>query len=115
MLFEVTEPHSVCVLCLQFGTLLHELGHAIGFWHEHSRPDRDDFIRVHKERVRVGEEFNFKVESWGELDNMNVPYDVSSIMHYGSTVSVTLELGIFFHFWFVLQATQFYVLITEMA
>jgi hypothetical protein len=36
--------------------------------------------------VRLGEEFNFKMESWGELDNMDVPYDVSSIMHYGSTV-----------------------------
>ncbi|XP_070208337.1 zinc metalloproteinase dpy-31-like [Littorina saxatilis] len=71
--------------CFEFGTLLHELGHAIGFWHEHSRPDRLDFIRVHTEHVRLGEEFNFKVESWGELDNMNVPYDVSSIMHYGST------------------------------
>ncbi|XP_055872031.1 zinc metalloproteinase nas-36-like isoform X2 [Biomphalaria glabrata] len=71
--------------CFEKGILLHELGHAIGFWHEQSRPDRDDYVTYIEDNVKRGEEFNFKRENWGDMDNMGVPYDVGSIMHYGST------------------------------
>ncbi len=37
------------------GNLIHELGHTLGFFHEHSRPDRDRFVKVAFERVRPGE------------------------------------------------------------
>jgi len=32
--------------CDKFGIVVHELGHVIGFWHEHTRPDRDNHVQI---------------------------------------------------------------------
>jgi hypothetical protein len=32
--------------CFTWQTIIHEVGHRLGFDHEHQRPDRDRFIRV---------------------------------------------------------------------
>ena len=34
--------------CVDVETAIHELMHALGFEHEHNRPDRDNFIRINE-------------------------------------------------------------------
>lgn len=73
--------------CRVEAVLLHELGHAIGFWHEQSRPDRDLYIKIIYENIKEGKESQFKKYSRELVDSLNVPYDFHSIMHYPENVS----------------------------
>lgn len=60
----------------------HELGHALGFHHEHQRWDRDQFLTVHYENIKVGRAHDY---DWIAKTNWLVttlPYDYKSIMHY---------------------------------
>ncbi|XP_029301233.1 zinc metalloproteinase nas-4 isoform X2 [Cottoperca gobio] len=63
------------------GNIAHELIHALGFHHEHTRTDREDYVTVLQENIMEGKEKNFQKRA-GETFNLR--YDVASIMHYGS-------------------------------
>ncbi|KAM9346848.1 uncharacterized protein ABDE67_011161 [Symphorus nematophorus] len=66
--------------CLRIGVISHEFMHALGFVHEQSRFDRDNYVTVMwpniwRNRLRNFEKF--------KTDNLELPYDYSSIMHFG--------------------------------
>ncbi|UMM39016.1 hypothetical protein L5515_016239 [Caenorhabditis briggsae] len=68
--------------CDKFGIVVHELGHVVGFWHEHTRPDRDMYVDIFYKSIQTGQDYNFEKSKPDEVDSLDEPYDFSSIMHY---------------------------------
>ncbi|XP_040004643.1 low choriolytic enzyme isoform X2 [Xiphias gladius] len=85
--------------CLQVGVISHEFMHALGFVHEQSRFDRDNYVTIMWPNIWRG---NFKGAGRGvalgseistndrlrnfekfKTDILDLPYDYGSIMHFG--------------------------------
>ena len=49
--------------CFSSNTIQHELLHVLGFFHEESRPDRDDYLQINLDNVDPNQvEINSKEE-----------------------------------------------------
>lgn len=68
--------------CDKFGIVVHELGHVIGFWHEHTRPDRDEHVKIIYKNIMPGQQYNFNKLTSLEVNSLGEDYDYGSIMHY---------------------------------
>ena len=64
------------------GIIIHEVGHALGLWHEQSRPDRDSYIRVLNNNIEPKWRYNFAKQNLYEVDYHGTTYDYASVMHY---------------------------------
>ncbi|XP_033119812.1 bone morphogenetic protein 1-like isoform X2 [Anneissia japonica] len=69
--------------CDTFGTILHEIGHLVGFWHEQSRPDRDEHVTINLDNLHVNGNNQFHKQTIHQINSFGQPYDYGSIMHYG--------------------------------
>lgn len=69
--------------CLYKGIVQHEFIHALGFYHEQSRPDRDKYVTINKSNIKPSYIYNF--EKRNDLSSLGSEYDFGSVMHYGRT------------------------------
>jgi hypothetical protein len=83
--------------CVDHGTVVHELLHKVGLWHEQMRSDRDKYIKVHYGNITQGKYMDIgknifpltkftgfqsqfdKVNAW-QSTTFNLPYDYLSVM-----------------------------------
>lgn len=68
--------------CLIEGIIQHETLHALGFWHEQSRPDRDEYVDIHYNNIHANYLSNFQKQK--SIDSLGGEYDYNSVMHYSS-------------------------------
>ena len=61
-------------------TILHEMGHTVGVWHEQSRPDRNTYVNVNYGAVIKASRSFF--DQFLDNDQELTPYDYASVMEY---------------------------------
>ncbi|OXA38970.1 Zinc metalloproteinase nas-4 [Folsomia candida] len=65
--------------CKPFGTAVHETMHALGFYHEHTRPDRDEYVDIKINGTKQADDQYAIIPDQLLLVKQ---YDFESIMHY---------------------------------
>jgi len=71
--------------CVWRKTVVHEFLHAAGFWHEQSRSDRDRFVTIHWQNIKIGAvRRNFNRVGLPDARLIG-SYDYRSVMHYSNT------------------------------
>lgn len=67
--------------CRCVGDLLHTIGHIIGLYHEHDRPDRDNYVKILRDNIEEEEIEHVSDSEFVSLSYQGVGYDYASIMH----------------------------------
>lgn len=81
--------------CVRHGVVIHEIMHALGFYHQQSAADRDDYVKIIWDNITPGREHNFRKYDKERVTDFNVTYDYGSVMHYsGKAFSKNGELTI---------------------
>ena len=75
---------AIAINCFNIHTIIHEMGHAAGLWHEHQRCDRDKYVTIPVKYRGI----NFNRYCYGHTYG---PYDYDSVMSYGRPFVTTLS------------------------
>ncbi|XP_064535365.1 seminal metalloprotease 1-like [Drosophila montana] len=68
--------------CFRLGTIQHEFLHTLGFLHQQSSPDRDDYVQIAWDNIQPDNVSNFLKHNSSRVGNFGAAYDYGSIMHY---------------------------------
>lgn len=78
-----TTVNLMAALCMVDNTIQHEIMHALGFFHEMSRPDRDDYITLVPENYIPGAAIHFKKRTEkGLINSLGSAYNYNSVMQF---------------------------------
>ena len=80
------QPIVIADWCL-FGSVVHELGHVLGLWHEQTRCDRGEHIIINENNIKRGQRSQYIAlcdpnQPSKSPTTLGLPYDYCSIMHY---------------------------------
>ncbi|KAF2352511.1 Peptidase M12A [Trinorchestia longiramus] len=67
-----------------YGSTMHEMLHTLGFFHEQSSSNRDDYVTIEWDNIEEGAEHNFDKYDDTYITDFGYPYDYNSVMHYGA-------------------------------
>ncbi|MBT2623108.1 M12 family metallopeptidase [Chryseobacterium sp. ISL-6] len=64
---------------ISLGSVIHEMGHTVGLYHEHCRKDRDQYVGIQWNNIQNGQAYNFDIyDSGTEIG----PFNINSVMMY---------------------------------
>ncbi|RYF67758.1 MAG: peptidase M12 [Cytophagaceae bacterium] len=68
------------------GNTIHEIGHTVGMYHEHSRTDRNNSVTILTQNIQPGYEADFQTYIQQNKDGFDQPggFDFNSVMLYHS-------------------------------
>eukprot|EP00111_Clytia_hemisphaerica_P006483 TCONS_00018805-protein len=70
--------------CQTKGVIIHEILHALGFYHEQSRLDRDQYLHINWDNIATRNKRNFQKYDRGVAESFGEKYDKGSVMQYGN-------------------------------
>jgi hypothetical protein len=83
---------QILYLDINFPSALHEICHAIGLEHEHSRPDRDKYININYSNIRDEAKYNFNKFNTMKYYSPTSELDLASIMIYPSYNTFAIDI-----------------------